>query len=72
MDAHLHRHVLVMHHKHPGNIGLDPRSLELILHPLRQQVIDSVLQLVMILAVVGGDCLPCSITYCSLVSGSEC
>jgi hypothetical protein len=69
--AHLHRHVLVMHHKHPGDIGLDPRSLELLLLPLRQQVIDSVLQLIMIFAVVGGDRLPCSVSYCILVNGLE-
>jgi hypothetical protein len=60
-----------MHHKHPRNIGLDPRSLELVLLPLRQQVIDGVPQLVMIFAVVGGDCLPCSISYYILVSGLE-
>jgi hypothetical protein len=60
-----------MHHQHPGNIYLNPRSLELVLLPLRQQVIDSVLQLVMMLVVVGSDGLPCSVTYCSLVSGSE-
>jgi hypothetical protein len=60
-----------MHHKHPGNIGLDPRSLELVLPSLRQQVVDGVPQLVMISAVVGGDCLPCSISYCILVSGPE-
>jgi hypothetical protein len=34
--AHLHKHILVMHHKHPENIGLDPISLELVLLPLRQ------------------------------------
>jgi hypothetical protein len=59
MDAHLHRHILVMHHKHPMDISLDPRSLELVLPPLRQQVVDGVLQLVMIFAVAGGDRLPC-------------
>jgi hypothetical protein len=71
MDAHLHKHNLVMHHKQTGDIGLDPRSLELVLPPLRHQVIDGVLQLVMIFAVVGGDCLPCSISYYILVSRSE-
>jgi hypothetical protein len=71
MSAHLHRHVLVMHHKHPGDIGLDPRSLELVLLPLRQQVVDGVLELVMIFVVVAGNHLPWSISYCILVSGSE-
>jgi hypothetical protein len=43
MDAHLHKHILVMHLKNPGNFSLDPRSLELVLLPLRQQVVDGVL-----------------------------
>jgi hypothetical protein len=60
-----------MHHKHPGDISLDPRSLELVILPLMQQVIDRVLQLVMICALVGGDCLPCSVSYCISVSCSE-
>jgi hypothetical protein len=60
-----------MHHKHPGNIGLDPKSLELVLLPLRQQVIDGVPQLIMISVAIGGDCLPCSVSYCILVSGPE-
>jgi hypothetical protein len=71
MGAHLYRHFLVMHHKHPGDIGLDPRSLELILLPLRKQVVDGVPQLIMIFAVVPSDCLPCSISYCILVCGSK-
>jgi hypothetical protein len=40
--AHLNKHILVMHHKHRGNISLDPRSLELVLLPLWKQVIDGV------------------------------
>jgi hypothetical protein len=60
-----------MHHKHPGDIGLDPKSLELVLLPLRQHVVDDVLQLIMLFAVVGGDRLPCSISYYILVGGSE-
>jgi hypothetical protein len=70
--AHLHKHILVMHHKHTRNIGLDPRSLELVLLPLWQQVIDGVPQLIMIPAAVCGDRLPCSVSYCILVSGPEC
>jgi hypothetical protein len=69
--AHLHKHILVMHHKHPGNIGLDPRSLQLVLLPLLQQVIDGVPQLIMISAAVGGDHLPYNVSYCILVSGPE-
>jgi hypothetical protein len=34
-------------------------------------MIDGVPQLVMIFAVVGGDCLPCSVSYCILVKGSK-
>jgi hypothetical protein len=60
MGAHLHKHVLVMHHKHLGDISLDPRSLELVRLPLKQQVIDGVLQLVNIFVVVGGHRLQCS------------
>jgi hypothetical protein len=71
MGAHLHKHILVMHHKHPGNISLVPRNLELVLLPLWQQVIDSVPQLVMISVAVGGDRLPRSVSYCILVSGLE-
>jgi hypothetical protein len=71
MGAHLHNHILVMLHKHLGNIGLVPRSLELVLLPLRQQVIDGVPQLIMIYSIVGGDRLPCSVSYCILVSGPE-
>jgi hypothetical protein len=71
MGAHLNKHILVMHHKHTGNIGLHPRSFELVLLPLRQQVIDGVPQLTMISATVGGDRLPCSVSYCILVSGPE-
>jgi hypothetical protein len=71
MGAHLYKYILVMHHKHSGNIGLDPRSLELVLLPLRQQVIDSVPQLVMISATAGDNYLPSSVSYCILVSGPE-
>jgi hypothetical protein len=70
-SAHLHKHILVMHHKHPGNIGLDPRSLELVLLLQWQQVTYGVPQLVMIPVAVGGDRLQCNIGYCILVSGLE-
>jgi hypothetical protein len=71
MGAYLHKHILVMHHKDPGNISLHLRSLELVLLPMWQQVIDGVPQLVMIPAAVGGDRLPYSVSYCILVSGPE-
>jgi hypothetical protein len=60
-----------MHHKHPGNISLDPRNLELVFLPLWSQVVDGVPQLIMISSTVGGDRLPCSVSYCILVSGPE-
>jgi hypothetical protein len=60
-----------MHHKHPRDIFLDPRSLELVLLSLRQQVVDGVPQLVMISVAVGRDCLSCSVSYCILVSHPE-
>jgi hypothetical protein len=34
-------------------------------------VVDGVPQLIMISSVVGGDRLPCSVSYCILVSGPE-
>jgi hypothetical protein len=55
MGARLHKYILMMHHKHPGDIYLDPRSLELVLLSLGQQVVDGVPQLIMISAAVGGD-----------------
>jgi hypothetical protein len=33
-SAHLHKCILVMHHKHPGNISFDTRNLELVFLPL--------------------------------------
>jgi hypothetical protein len=71
MGAHIHKHILVMHQKHLGNISLDPSNLELVHLPLRQEVIDGVPQLVLISATIGGDHLPCSVSYCILVSGPE-
>jgi hypothetical protein len=69
--AHLHKYILLMHYKHPGNIGLDPRNLELVFLPLWYQVVDGVPQLIMISSAVGGDRLSCSVSYYILVSGSE-
>jgi hypothetical protein len=68
MGAHLHKHILVMDHKHLGNIDLDPKNL-LVFLPLWQQVIDGVPQLIMISMAVGGDRLPCSVSYYIQVSG---
>jgi hypothetical protein len=62
-DAHHHRHVLVMNQKHHGDISLESKSFEPVLLALRQKGVDGVLQLIVMGAVVGGDCLPCSINY---------
>jgi hypothetical protein len=67
----LHKHILVMHHKHRGNIGPDPRNIELVFLPLWYQVVDGVPKLVMISTAVGGDCPPCSVSCYILVSGPE-
>jgi hypothetical protein len=71
MDAHLQRHVLVMNHINHGDISLDSKSLEHILLPLRQKVVDCILQLVMMCAVEGGDRFPCSVSYHIFVNHSE-
>jgi hypothetical protein len=42
--AQLHRHILVVHHLHPGDILLHPIGIKLILLPVRQEVVDGVLQ----------------------------
>jgi hypothetical protein len=34
--AHFHSHILAMNHQHPGDICIDPRSLKLVLLPMRQ------------------------------------
>jgi hypothetical protein len=38
------RHIVVVHHLHPVDILLHPISLELILLPIGQEVVDAVLQ----------------------------
>jgi hypothetical protein len=48
MSAQLHRHILVVYHLHPGDILLHPIGLELILLPVRQEVVDRVLQLMLV------------------------
>jgi hypothetical protein len=44
MSAQLHRHILVVHDLHPGDILLHPIGLELILLSVGQEVVDGVLQ----------------------------
>jgi hypothetical protein len=44
MSAQLHRHILVVHHLHPGDILLHLIGLELILLPVGKEVVDGFLQ----------------------------
>jgi hypothetical protein len=39
-SAQLHRHILVVYHLHPGDIPFHPVGLELILLPVRKEVMD--------------------------------
>jgi hypothetical protein len=43
MSAQLYHHILVVYHLHPENILPHPISLELILLPVGQEVVDRVL-----------------------------
>jgi hypothetical protein len=43
-SAQLHRHTLMVYHLHLGNILFHPVGLELILLPVRSEVVDRVLQ----------------------------
>jgi hypothetical protein len=50
-----------MNHINPGDISLDSRSLELILLPMRQKVVDGIIQFVVMCVVIGSDRMSCSI-----------
>jgi hypothetical protein len=63
MGAQLYRHVLVVNHLHPGDILLHPRGLELVLLPLRQEVIDGVLQLILVEMAPRSDGLPSGVSH---------
>jgi hypothetical protein len=56
--AQLHRHILVVHHLHRGDILLHPRGLELILLPVGQEAVDGVLQPTLVATDSQGDGLP--------------
>jgi hypothetical protein len=61
----------VVHHLHPGNILLHPISLELILLPVRQELVDGVLQPTLIAADPRCDGLPGGISNSVAVRGPE-
>jgi hypothetical protein len=58
MSAQLHSHILVVHHLHPMDILHHPISLEMILLPVGQEVVDGVLQPTLVPADPRCDGLP--------------
>jgi hypothetical protein len=72
MDTQLHHHVLVVDHLHPRDVSLHPRSLELFILPLWQDMVDGVLQLVVLSVVPCGDGLSGSVSHIIIARCSEC
>jgi hypothetical protein len=60
-----------LNHLHSRDINPHLRSLELVLLPLRQKVVDGILQLTVMCALPGGDSLSCSVSYSITTSHSE-
>jgi hypothetical protein len=58
MSAQLHCHILVVYHLHPRDILLHPIGFQLILVPVRQEVLDGVLQLTLVATDPRCDGLP--------------
>jgi hypothetical protein len=71
MSAHLHRHILVVHHLPPGDILLHPIGLKLILLPIGQEEVDRVLQPTLVATDPQGDGLPCDVSNSITVRGPE-
>jgi hypothetical protein len=71
MTAQLHRHILVGHHLHPGEILLHPIGLELILLPVGQEVVDGVLQPTLVATDPRCDSLLGGISHSITVRGTE-
>jgi hypothetical protein len=71
MSAHLHRHILVVYHLHPGDILLHPVGLELILLPIGQEVVDGVLQPTLVATDPQCDGLPSGIGNSIAMRGPE-
>jgi hypothetical protein len=55
VGAQLHCHVLVVYHLHPRDILLHPRALEFDLLSPRQEAVDGVLQLILIVMAQRSD-----------------
>jgi hypothetical protein len=62
----------MLNHLHSWDVSTYPRSLELVLLPLRQKVVDGILQFFVMCAVPSADSLPCSISYNIAASRLEC
>jgi hypothetical protein len=71
MSAHLHRHILVVYHLHPGDILFRPIGLELILLPIGQEVVDRVLQPALVATDPLCDGLPGGISSSNAARGPE-
>jgi hypothetical protein len=63
MSAQLHRHIMAVHHRHPGDIILHPIGLELILLPIGQKAVDGVLQPTIVAMDPLGDGLPGGVNH---------
>jgi hypothetical protein len=70
-SAQLHCHILVVHHLHPGDILLHPISLDSILLPVGQEVVDGVLQPTLVATDPQCDGLPGGISNSVAVRGPE-
>jgi hypothetical protein len=71
MGAQLHRHILVVHHLHPGDIHLHPIGLKLIHLPTRQEAVDRVPKLTLIATHLGRDGLPGGVSHNIVARCSE-
>jgi hypothetical protein len=71
MSAQLHHHILVVYHLHPGDIPFHPVGLELIFLPVRQEVVDRVLQLTLVAMDPRCDVLPGGISNSIAVRSPE-
>jgi hypothetical protein len=53
----------VVYHLHPGDILLHPKGLELVLLSLRQETVDGVLQLILVVMALRSDGLPGGVSH---------
>jgi hypothetical protein len=71
MSAQHHRHILVVHHLHPGDILLHPIGLELILLPIGKEVVDGFLQPTLVAMDPRCDGLPGGVSNSVAVRGPK-